>query len=207
MGEQRLLRKVGLCRSGLPFRLHPAAIAPPSTDDNDQEDGIGPEAGGSCVGLRHQIELNGLEQMREDRGELESGEPKRPEPFRAKSDERKAPKGRRIDDEYAHLDTGIGAVGIVDGVAKDRRKDTDRRCGPLVAAASPERKSADETQDGVIDRRAQHDGLAGPVCSRAGSSMSSDDAQIGEGRLLLRALLAVAEGHGAKSGDLLLRVR
>jgi len=70
MGERRRLRKLALCRSEPQSGSRPSPITAPGADHDDQEDGIGPEARRGRIGLRQQVQLDGLEQVGEDRRQL-----------------------------------------------------------------------------------------------------------------------------------------
>ncbi len=73
----------------------------PGADEDDQEDGIDPEAGRGRIGLRNQFNLYGLQAVGHHRRQLKPCNPKRPESVRAERDHRKAGQGRKVHQEQA----------------------------------------------------------------------------------------------------------
>ena len=50
-------------------------VTPPGTDDDDHEDGVDPEPRRSGISVGDQVDLNGLEEVGDQRRQLQAGDP------------------------------------------------------------------------------------------------------------------------------------
>ena len=94
-----------------------ALVVAPRADRDDQQDRIAPDAGGCGIGLRQQFELNRFEDVRHARGELQAGDPQRPEALGSERD-----IGERREDQEVHRQLSGLDAAVAPG---QRREDED----------------------------------------------------------------------------------
>src|SRR5215210_7321106 len=130
-------------------------MAAPRADEQDQQDRVAPEPDRQAVRERDELRIDRFQETGDAGGELEPGDPQRPEAIRLQchGDERR--EDRDIDDQRAAFNIHVHpAERCVDRDRRDASDDAHGSDDPFVTAATVECIAASQEQQGPKENRA-----------------------------------------------------